>query len=78
MTGTQRIAALQESITGTLAVKASSPAYVELQREVARQTLKEFVARWLITQEQWKGAAAYPIRVYFADEPMSQPFAALL
>jgi hypothetical protein len=73
-----RIEALQESITATLAMKASSPAYVELQREVARQTLREFVARWLITQEQWKGASGYPIRVYFADEPMSQSFAGLL
>ncbi len=78
VTGTQRIATLQASITGTLATKASGPAYVELQREVARQTLREFVARWLITQEQWKASAGYPIRVYFTDEPMSQPFAALL
>ena len=78
VTGAQRIANLQESITGALANKASSPVYVELQREVARQTLKEFVAQWLITQERWKGSAAYPIHVHFANEPMSQPFAALL
>ena len=53
-------------------------------REVARQTLKEFVAKWLITQEQWKSASGYPVRVFFADEPiqtlsvMRQPFAGSL
>jgi len=71
-TGTSRIPALQASITATLTVKAASPSYVQLQREVARQTLKEFVARWLITQEQWTAASNYPIRVFFADEPMPQ------
>jgi hypothetical protein len=78
LTGESRISALQASIMRTLAAKAASPSYVQFQREAARQTLKEFVTRWLITQEQWKAASAYPIRVFFADEPMSQPFAGLL
>lgn len=83
-TGTTRLAELQRSITATLAVKAASPSYVLFQREAARQTLKEFVSKWLVTQTQWKHASAYPIRVFFADEPIQalsvvpQPFAGSL
>lgn len=78
------LGALQKSITASLDAKARSPAQVQLQREVARQTLQEFVAKWLVTQERWKAASAYPIRVFFADEPiqalgaMPQPFAGAL
>ena len=84
LTGESRKADLLKSITKTLAVKAASPSYVNFQREVARQTLKEFVAKWLVTQEQYKAAASYPIKVFFADEPIQsmstvpQPFAASL
>jgi len=51
---------------------------------VARQTLKDFVAKWLVTQQQWKDAASYPIQVHFADEPIQtlksvpQPFVGAL
>jgi len=69
-TGIARIDELRASITKTLNDKAESPAYVQLQRETARQTLKEFVKKWLVTQERWKAESEYPIRVYFADEPI--------
>ncbi len=83
-TGEERKAQLQKSITQTLAAKAITPTYVNFQREAARETLKEFVAKWLITQERWKSASSYPIRVFFADEPIQalssvpQPFAGSL
>lgn len=84
LTGESRKMELQKSITKTLEAKASSPSYINFQRETARRTLKDFVAKWLVTQEQWKAAATYPIQVYFADEPIQtlkavpQPFAGAL
>jgi hypothetical protein len=84
LTGEGRKAELQRSIAKTLAAKAASPSYLNFQREVARQTLRDFVAKWLITQQQWKDAASYPIQVYFADEPIQrlksvpQPFVGAL
>ena len=84
LTGQARKEELQKSITKSLEAKALSPTYVQFQREVARLTLKEFVSKWLITQEQWKSAASYPIQVYFADEPIQslksvpQPFVGAL
>ena len=79
-TGGARVDELRRSITKTLAEKASKPSYVQFQRESARKTLKEFVAKWLVTQERWKDASSYPIEVFFADEPIQalkkapQPF----
>lgn len=61
---------LQRSISQALAKKADSQIYVQLQREVARKTTAEFVAKWLISQPRWKSVSAYPIRVVFADEPI--------
>lgn len=68
-TGKSQLNQLQRSISASLATKAASPVYVQLQRETARKTTAEFVAKWLITQERWKSASAYTIRVFFADEP---------
>jgi len=69
-TGQAQLSDLQRSITQALADKANSNAYIHMQREAARATVKEFVAKWLITQEPWKSAATYPIKVFFADEPI--------
>lgn len=69
-TGQSELNQLQRSITQSLATKAASPVYIQLQREIARKTTAEFVAKWLISQERWKSASAYPIRVFFADEPI--------
>ena len=49
-------------ITGRLAQKAASPAYLALQREDARKTVTEFVEKWLVTQESWKSARQPEIR----------------
>jgi hypothetical protein len=61
---------LEREITATLAAKASSPAYLQLQREAARRTVTEFVRKWLITQVQWQSESQSNIRVLFADEPI--------
>lgn len=61
---------LERSISPTLAAKASSSSNILLQREASRKTVEEFVAKWLVTQEQWKSASSYPIKVYFSDEPI--------
>lgn len=70
LTGNTLLDKLERSISPVLASRAVSPKYVRLQREASRKTVKEFVAKWLITQERWKLASAYPIQVYFADEPI--------
>lgn len=69
-TETAALDELQRQLTAKLAVKARSPAYVQLQREAARQTVTEFVRKWLLTQAQWQASARPRLRVYFADEPI--------
>ncbi|MDB5856086.1 MAG: hypothetical protein JWR22_4127 [Herminiimonas sp.] len=71
LTGRKELDELQRSITQTLAVKAGSSSYIELQREVARKTVKEFVEKWLITQGKWDEHKKDAIKVYFDDEPIS-------
>ncbi len=61
---------LQREITATLAKKAGSPAYRQLQRESARKTVTEFVKKWLVTQAQWQTESRSTIRVLFPDEPI--------
>lgn len=67
--GDDDLDALEREITATLAKKASSPFYVNLQREAARQTVSEFTKKWLVTQTRWKDASKLTIKVRFADEP---------
>jgi hypothetical protein len=69
-TQTDALDALEREITAKLAQKAASPAYIELQRAAARQTVTEFVSKWLVTQAQWQADAQSRIRVLFADEPV--------
>lgn len=62
--------ALERKVTPTLADKAGSPAYLQLQREEARKTVTEFVKKWLVTQTPWTTESGSTIRVFFADEPI--------
>lgn len=59
--------ALEREITARLAQKAASPAYLKLQRNMARKTVTEFVEKWLVTQQAWKDAAQPRIEVEFGD-----------
>lgn len=72
LTGNAELAALQKTITQTLAVKAGSPSYIKFQREAARETTAEFIHKWLVTQERWKDIRGSAISVYFADEEISK------
>lgn len=67
-TGAYSKANLQLDITGALAQQALSPKYIELQREYARQTVIEFVQKWVLSQEQWRAGNDYQVRVFFPDE----------
>ena len=72
-TETEALDALEREITGKLARKAVSPAYIELQREHARKTVSEFVNKWLMTQVQWQSASSPRVSVRFEDEPVGSP-----
>ncbi len=67
-TGEAQLDRLQRTITRTLEGKASSAAYIDLQREAARTTVREFVSKWLLANRP--AAANKPVRVHFADEPI--------
>ena len=71
-TGTALLDQLERSISADLEKKSLFPSMILLQRDVARKTVREFVEKWLITQEKWKATASYPILVYFEDEPIQE------
>jgi hypothetical protein len=70
-TGAAELDRLQRSISQSLATKAALPSYIQFQREAARETVTEFVANWLLTQERYKGVPKSAVRVFFADEPIT-------
>jgi hypothetical protein len=78
LTGNDAVAALQKSITATLAAKASTPDLLKLQREAARQTVTEFVQKWVVQQPRWQGVKGPTVFVFFEDEPLGQRAAPLL
>ena len=78
MTGNAAVAELQKSITSTLAAKAAKPDMITLQRESARQTVSEFVQKWVVQQPKWQGAKAPTVLVFFADEPLGKSAAPIL
>lgn len=59
---------LERQVTEKLARKAGSAAYIAIQREYARKTVREFVRKWLVTQTRWHDGSGLTIRVRFADE----------
>jgi hypothetical protein len=69
-TGPSERERLQQSITQTLAGRASRPGYIEFQREPARETVREFVEKWLVGQPRWNAGTGYAIKVFFSDEPI--------
>ncbi|MDO5691407.1 MAG: hypothetical protein Q4G70_02860 [Pseudomonadota bacterium] len=69
-TGPEQMAALEKSITASLARKAATAPMLGRQREAARATVAEFVRKWLMTQTEWKPLAGKKVEVLFADEPI--------
>ncbi len=55
------------AVTRMLAAKAASPVYHDLQQKLARETVTEFVEKWLIKQESWKAAEEPRIDVMFGE-----------
>ena len=69
-TGPEQLAALERSITASLARKAATAPVLARQREAARTTVAEFVQKWLMTQTAWQPHGDKPVQVLFADEPI--------
>ena len=78
LTGTEAVRSLQKSITATLATKAATPQLILLQRDSARQTVSEFVQKWVVDQARWKDAKAPTVLVFFEDEFLGRKAAPLL
>lgn len=68
LNGAEQLAALERTITPRLEVRAGNPAHLGYVRPTARDTVAEFVRRWLLHQEQWGGDGVRAIQVVFADE----------
>ena len=78
LTGGEAVGSLQKSITASLAAKAPTPGLIKLQREAARQTVTEFVQKWVVQQPSWQRTKTPAIFVFFEDEPLGQRAAPLL
>jgi len=78
LTGHEAVGSLQKSITASLSAKAPTPALIKLQREAARQTVTDFVQKWVVQQPLWRGTKTPTIFVFFEDEPLGQRAAPLL
>lgn len=72
LTGEDALTSLQKSITGTLDRKAASADLIKLQRESARQSVTEFVQKWVVQQARWQGKRTPAVFVFFEDEPLGQ------
>lgn len=70
LTGQSELDQLQKSITQSLAQKAVTPVFIQLQREAARKTVTEFVTKWVLEQRGGQPATGHTVRVFFADEPI--------
>jgi hypothetical protein len=51
---------------------------LQLQREVARKTVTEFVQKWVVEQSKWKEGKSPVVLVFFEDEPLGSQIAPLL
>ncbi|HZF79049.1 MAG TPA: hypothetical protein VEZ89_04600 [Rubrivivax sp.] len=78
VTGPDAVGSLQKSITAKLGERAASQQLVLMQREAARQTLGEFIQKWVVEQSPWKGSKPPTVLVFFEDEPLGKKAAPLL
>ena len=78
ITGQPAVDALQKPITLKLGQKAATPQLLLLQRESARQTVSEFVQKWVVDQPRWKGVKPPTVFVFFEDEPLGRKAIPLL
>jgi hypothetical protein len=64
----ENLAVLERSITPLLAQRAVAPNYLRLATEPARETVKEFVTKWLVKEQHWKRDPTYTVQVAFHGE----------
>jgi len=71
----ENLRALESSLTQLLAGRA--PLYAPRAREAGRQVVAEFVAEWLLREQDWRRDPEHRVVVVFADEPGPAARAAL-
>jgi hypothetical protein len=59
---------LEQSLTAMLEQRAMDTNHIRLVREACRQSVAEFVKRWLLREEQWRSDRFSVIVVVFPDE----------
>jgi len=62
------LSALEKSITPTLEMRSFEPSHLRLSREACRQSVAEFVKKWLIKEDRWRTDRFTAIVVVFPDE----------
>lgn len=65
--------ALERSITPELNRRADADAYRALATEAARQTVREFVTRWLLRERAWQRDPSHRVIVLFPGEREPAP-----
>jgi hypothetical protein len=64
----ENLATLERSITPTLEKRAIDPNHIRLVREACRQSVAEFVKKWLMREDYWRNDRFNSIIVVFPDE----------
>ena len=64
----ENLALLERSITQELDKRARSPEVRALALDAGRQTVREFVTRWLLKEQRWKAGDAHQVVVLFPGE----------
>ena len=59
---------LEKSITPTLETRAFEPSHIRFAREACRQSVAEFVKKWLVKEDRWRTDRFSAIVVVFPDE----------
>jgi len=59
---------LEKSMTPTLSARARNPAHMGLVRAACRQSVAEFVKKWLMKEDHWRSDRFSAIVVVFPDE----------
>ena len=68
----ENLQALERSMTSELEKRARSAAYLQLAAGPARQTVGEFVTKWLIKEKGWGAGPDYRVVVLFPGETESR------
>ncbi len=63
---------LEKSLTPTLERRAMTPRHVQLVRESSRQSVADFVKKWLLKEVQAKGTPVKSLTLIFPDEAKKQ------